>query len=150
MRRIVILGGGFAGVETVGAINDLARESLPHYGRIDPQDVRVVLIHGGKVILPELGEALGLYAEEKLRKRQVDIKLGARVTAYVDGVVHCDDGELPAGRHETGFVPHLCGCRSPTLFVQFSCRGRESCLCRSQQQEARPRPWASRTLSHQY
>jgi NADH dehydrogenase len=29
----VVAGGGFAGVETVGAINNLARESLPHYGR---------------------------------------------------------------------------------------------------------------------
>jgi len=98
MLTFVVAGGGFAGVETIGAINDLARESLPHYGWINSREVRVVLIHGGKVILPELGEALGLYAEEKLRKRQVDIKLGARVTAYADGVVHCDDGEtIPAG-----------------------------------------------------
>jgi NADH dehydrogenase len=98
MLTFVVAGGGFAGVETIGAINDLARESLPHYGRINSREVRVVLIHGGKVILPELGEALGLYAEGKLRKRQVEIKLGARVTAYADGVVHCDDGEtIPAG-----------------------------------------------------
>ena len=97
MLTFVVAGGGFAGVETVGAINDLARESLPHYGRVDPREVRVVLIHGGKVILPELGEALGLYAQEKLRERQVEIKLGARVTAYAQGAVHCNDGEaIPA------------------------------------------------------
>jgi NADH dehydrogenase len=42
----VVAGGGFAGVETVGAINDLARESLPHYGGIHASEVRVVLIHG--------------------------------------------------------------------------------------------------------
>ena len=52
MLTFVVAGGGFAGVETVGAINDLTRESLPHYGRVDPREVRVVLIHGGKVILP--------------------------------------------------------------------------------------------------
>jgi NADH:ubiquinone reductase (H+-translocating) len=86
MLTFVVTGGGFAGFETVGATNELARESLPHYGRSEPREVRVVLIHGGKVILPELGEALGLYAEEKLRKRQVDIKPGARVTAYAEGV----------------------------------------------------------------
>ena len=85
MLTFVVAGGGFAGVETVGAINDLARESLPHYGRIDPRELRVVLIHGGKVILPELGEALGLYAEEKLRQRQVEIKLGVKVSAYTAG-----------------------------------------------------------------
>ena len=71
--------------------------SLPHYGRVDPREVRVVLIHGGKVILPELGEALGLYAQEKLRERQVEIKLGAKVIAYADGAVRCSDGEaIPA------------------------------------------------------
>ena len=97
MLTFVVAGGGFAGVETVGAINDLARQSLQHYGRIDPREVRVLLIHGGPVILPELGEALGLYAQEKLRKRQVEIKLKTRVSAYADGTVHCDDGEaVPA------------------------------------------------------
>jgi NADH dehydrogenase len=93
MLTFVVVGGGFAGVEIIGAINDLARESLPHYGRIDPHEVRVVLIHGGQVILPELGEALGLYAQEKLRERAVEIKLGTRVDAYSQGAVHCSDGE---------------------------------------------------------
>jgi NADH dehydrogenase len=96
MLTFVVAGGGFAGVETVGAINDLARESLPHYGRVDPREVRVVLI-GGKAILPELGESLGLYAKEKLSERQVEIKLGAKVIAYADGAVRCSDGEaIPA------------------------------------------------------
>ena len=97
MLTFVVAGGGFAGVETVGAINDLARESLPHYGRIDPREIRVVLIHGGKVILPELGEALGLHAQEKLRQRQVEIKLGTKVIAYTERAVRCSDGEtIPA------------------------------------------------------
>jgi len=98
MLTFVVVGGGFSGVETVGAINDFARDILLHYGRIDPREVRVVLIHGGAVILPELGEALGLYAQQKLRNRQVEIKLKTRVTACAGGVVVCSDGEaVPAG-----------------------------------------------------
>ncbi len=97
MLTFVVGGGGFAGVETVGAINDFARDSLRHYGRIDPREVRVVLIHGGPVILPELGQALGSYAEEKLRARQVEIKLQTRIVAYVEGAVQCADGDtIPA------------------------------------------------------
>lgn len=97
MLTFVVVGGGFAGVETIGAINDLAREILPHYGRIDPREVRVLLIHHGAVILPELGEALGLYAQEKLRKRKVEIKLKTRALSYADGAVRCSDGEtVPA------------------------------------------------------
>ena len=49
------------------------------------------------MILPELGEALGLYAQKKLRERQVEIKLGAKVIAYAEGAVRCSDGEaIPA------------------------------------------------------
>jgi NADH dehydrogenase len=109
--QIVILGGGFAGVETARYLDrtaakradievtlvsrdnfTLARESLPHYGRVDPREVRVFLI-GGKAILPELGEELGLYAQEKLQERQAEIKLGAKVIAYAEGAVRCSDGE---------------------------------------------------------
>ncbi len=88
------MGGGFAGVETVGAINDLARDILPYFGQIDPRKVRVVLIHGGAVILPELGEALGRYAQEKLSSRKVEIKLNTRAVSYTGGAVHCSDGEV--------------------------------------------------------
>ncbi|HTV58799.1 MAG TPA: NAD(P)/FAD-dependent oxidoreductase [Verrucomicrobiae bacterium] len=94
MLTFVVAGGGFAGVETIGAINDLARESLPHYGRIDPGEVRVVLIHGGSVILPELGETLGRYAQKKLGERRVEIKLNTKVTAYENGAVRCSDGDV--------------------------------------------------------
>ncbi|MBV9929205.1 MAG: NAD(P)/FAD-dependent oxidoreductase [Acidobacteria bacterium] len=97
LLTFVVAGGGFAGVETVGAVNDLARQSLKHYGRVDPREVRVVLIHGGQVILPELGESLGLYAQERLRERLVEIKLNTKVIGYADETVHCDDGEaVPA------------------------------------------------------
>jgi NADH:ubiquinone reductase (H+-translocating) len=94
LLTVVVVGGGFAGVETIGAINDLARESRPHYGQIDPREARAVLVHGGKFLLPELGEALGLYAQEKLHNRGIEIKLETKVTAYADGAVHCSDGEI--------------------------------------------------------
>lgn len=93
MLTFVVVGGGFAGVETIGAINDFARDILPHYGRVDPGEVRVVLVHGGAVILPELGEELGLYAQEKLRERRVEIKLKTKALSYADRAVHCSDGE---------------------------------------------------------
>jgi NADH:ubiquinone reductase (H+-translocating) len=97
LLTFVVAGGGFAGVETLGAINDLARQSLKYYGRIDPSEVRVVLIHGEKIILPELGEALGLYAQEKLRQRQVEIRPNTMVIGYADETVHCNNGEsIPA------------------------------------------------------
>jgi len=97
MLTFVIVGGGFAGVESTGAINDLARESVTRFNQLDPADIRVLLIHGGAVILPELGEALGRYAEKNLRKRKVEFKLKTHVKSYSAGTVSCDDGEnIPA------------------------------------------------------
>jgi NADH dehydrogenase len=86
MLTFVVSGGGFAGVETVGAINDLVRESVVQYPLLDPAMVRVVLIHGGGTVLPELGEKLGIFAQEKLRQRDVDVRLKTRVTGYTRGM----------------------------------------------------------------
>jgi NADH dehydrogenase len=98
MLTFVVAGGGFAGIETIGAVNDLVRDSLSYYPRLDPAEVRIVLVHGGAVVLPELGEKLGLYTQDKLRERKVEIKLNMHVTAYTEGKVVCDDGDtIPAG-----------------------------------------------------
>src|SRR5713101_4893932 len=55
----VVAGGGFAGVETVAALNDFVREALPFYPNLRERMLRVVLVHPGAMILPELGERLG-------------------------------------------------------------------------------------------
>jgi len=47
---------------TVGALNDLVRESLPHYGRVDPRELRVVLI-GGKATCVILSSGGHLWAK---------------------------------------------------------------------------------------
>jgi NADH:ubiquinone reductase (H+-translocating) len=54
-RRLVtfvVAAGGFAGVETVGAINDFFREMLRYYPELDESMLRVVPVHPGKVVLP--------------------------------------------------------------------------------------------------
>lgn len=93
----VVAGGGFAGVETVGAMNDFLRDAVKHYPELDPSMLRVVLVHPGAFVLPELGEQLGEYAQGKLRSRGVDVRLGTRLTDYADWVVTLSKGDpLPA------------------------------------------------------
>jgi NADH dehydrogenase len=88
LLTFVVAGGGFAGVELAGALNDFARGMLADYPLLTSGDVRVVLVHPGDRILPELSAALGTYAEARLRERGVDFKLGARVKdARPDAVV---------------------------------------------------------------
>jgi NADH dehydrogenase len=69
-------------------MNDFLRETLKHYPDLDPALLRVILVHSGDVVLPELGERLGRYAQEKLQSRGVELRLGARVSGYDDWVVN--------------------------------------------------------------
>jgi len=97
MLTFVVAGGGFAGVETIGAINDLVHEALRYYPQLAPQEVRVVLVHPDEVVLPELGEKLGRYAQQKLVERGVEIRPGTKVTGYVNSLVAVSPGEaVPA------------------------------------------------------
>jgi NADH:quinone reductase (non-electrogenic) len=93
----VIAGGGFAGAETAGAVNDFAREAAKFYPRLGDEEIRVVVIHPGEYLLPELGEELGRYAERKMRERKVEVIKGARVASYDGWDVTLNNGiSIPA------------------------------------------------------
>jgi NADH dehydrogenase len=74
----VVAGGGFAGVETIAAVNDFVRDALKFYPNCQPHHVRMVLVHPGSVILPELGEKLGAYAQKKLAARKLSVLVRKR------------------------------------------------------------------------
>jgi len=82
LLTFVVAGGGFAGVETIGAINDLVHEALRYYPSLAPEEVRFVLVFLEDVLLPELGEKLGRYAQAKLAERGVEIRPKTQVTGY--------------------------------------------------------------------
>src|SRR5207245_6763421 len=94
LLTIVVAGGGFAGVETIAAINDFLREALVCYPNLGEKDLRLVLVHPGAVILPELGEKLGAYAQQKLAERKVEIRVETRVTGISERGVKLSDGTL--------------------------------------------------------
>jgi NADH dehydrogenase len=88
----VVAGGGFAGVETIAALNDFVREALPFYPNLCENMLRVMLVHSGPVILPELGESLGRYARQVLEQRGVEIRLNTRVNGMTENKIFLDDG----------------------------------------------------------
>jgi len=97
LLTFVTAGGGFAGIETTGAVNDFVRETVKFYPALREETIRVVVVHPGKFILPELGEELGRYAEKKLSQRKVEILKGVRVAGYDGSVVKLTDGtSIPA------------------------------------------------------
>ena len=92
LLTFVVAGGGFAGVETVAALNDFVREALPFYPALGEDMLRVMLVHSGPAILPELGESLGRYTEKVLEGRGVEIQLNTRVKSVTDSRVFLADG----------------------------------------------------------
>ena len=97
LLTFVTAGGGFSGTETTGAVNDFVRDAVRYYPQLSEQLIRVVVVHPGNFLLPELGEELGRYAEHKLRERNVEVIKGARVASYDGLVVTLSDGtSIPA------------------------------------------------------
>jgi NADH:ubiquinone reductase (H+-translocating) len=92
----VIAGGGFAGVELAGALNDFARGILADYPNFSPNELNIVLVHSRDRILPELSESLARYAQEKMEARGVKFRLKNRLQDARPGVVVASDGEISA------------------------------------------------------
>ena len=93
MVTFVVAGGGFAGAELAGGLNDFARGMLAYYPNIPPGEVEVILIHSGDRILPELSESLAAYALQRMSARGVTFKLNTRLADARPGVIVCGSGE---------------------------------------------------------
>ena len=92
LLTFVVVGAGFAGVETLGGIHDFVREAIRFYPNLTPEFVRTILISSEEFILPELGAKLGAYAQRKLAARSVEIFTRTRVTAVRDSIIELSDG----------------------------------------------------------
>jgi NADH:ubiquinone reductase (H+-translocating) len=96
LLTLVIAGGGFAGVELAGALNDFAHGILADYPNLHREDLSVVLVHAGGRILPELSESLARYAQGRMAGRGVTFRLNTRLTDANPGVVFLSEGEIRA------------------------------------------------------
>ncbi|RMG52036.1 MAG: hypothetical protein D6723_09465 [Acidobacteria bacterium] len=109
LLTFVIAGGGFSGVESAAEINDFVRAAAQNYRHIDPDEPRVILLHSGDRILPELNEELGRFAERLLRERRVEIRFQTRLAGATAHAAVLRGGEkiptqtlvatVPAGPH---------------------------------------------------
>jgi NADH dehydrogenase len=94
LLTFVVAGGGFAGVETVAAINDFLRDAIKFYPNLTEAMLRVVLVEHGSTILAELGPELGHYAQKKLAERKIEFRLGVKVTGISERGVELSDGTV--------------------------------------------------------
>ncbi len=83
-RRLtfVVAGAGPTGVELAGEIVQLAERTLAGaYRTITPSECRVILLDAAPAVLPPMGPKLGLIAQRRLEKMDVEVQLNAMVTA---------------------------------------------------------------------
>ena len=95
LLTFVVAGGGFNGVETVGAINDFIRESVKdYYKNIDMSELRVILIDSEDKLLAEVDEELGEFALEKLRVSGVEFMMRCPVSGATPNSIKLYDGTI--------------------------------------------------------
>lgn len=88
----VFVGGGYAGVEALAELEDMARYTSRYYHNIKPSDLRWILVEATGRILPEVGEAMGKYAVRELRGRNIDVRLDTRLDSCEGRVAVLSDG----------------------------------------------------------
>jgi NADH dehydrogenase len=95
LLTFVIVGGGFAGVETAGEINDFIRDSVKeYYHNINSNNIRVIIVHSGDRLLPEMSKELSVFALKRLQKSGIEIILNQRVIGATRNTVSLKDGTI--------------------------------------------------------
>ncbi|MFB9484000.1 NAD(P)/FAD-dependent oxidoreductase [Streptomyces filamentosus] len=138
----VFVGGGYAGVEALAELEDMARYATRYYHNIKPEDLRWVLVEAAGRILPEVGDEMGRYAIRELRGRNVDVRLDTRLDSCEDRVAVLSDGT----RLPTRTVVWTAGVKpAPVLAatdLPLDARGRIRCTAHLAVEGA-PHAWAA-------
>ncbi|AWN28063.1 FAD-dependent oxidoreductase [Streptomyces sp. NEAU-S7GS2] len=88
----VFVGGGYAGVEALAELEDMARYAVRYYHNIKPEDMKWILVEATNRILPEVGPDMGGYAVRELRARNIDVRLETRLESCEKHVAQLSDG----------------------------------------------------------
>ncbi len=108
LLTFVVVGGGSTGVEVAAELHDLLHLAARSFHAADLRP-RVVLVHGGPLLLPALGERLGRYTTRKLRQAGLQLVLGQRLAQVLPDRVELDDGssiEAATVVSTVGNAPH--------------------------------------------
>jgi NADH:ubiquinone reductase (H+-translocating) len=98
LLTFVVAGGGFSGVEVVAELNDFVRAVARNFRHLNAGDIRVILVHAGEVIFPELPRSLAEFAQRLLLKRGVEVRLRTRLAGATAEAALLEGGERIATR----------------------------------------------------
>src|SRR2546425_9682783 len=91
LLTLVIVGAGFAGIETAGELNDFIQDARKYYPDIKKEDIRVIVLEAASFILPGFNEKLARFTLEKLTQHGVEVKLGKKLSSFSGSEVIIED-----------------------------------------------------------
>jgi len=94
LLHFVVVGSSFTGVEVAGEFEVFLRRASRRFARVGPRDIRITLVDLADRILPALDAELAAFAADELRKRRIDLRLGATVREVAERRVVLDDGAV--------------------------------------------------------
>jgi NADH dehydrogenase len=95
LLTFVIVGGGFAGIETAGELLDFMLDAKKHYPNIHENEIGVIVLEALPVILPGFSEKLAKFTKDKLIQRGIDIMLNTLVVNFDGSEVIIKDAVDP-------------------------------------------------------
>jgi len=89
----VFVGGGYAGVEAMAELEDMARYALRYTPSLKTEDMRWVLVEAASRIMPEVSVRLSAYTVDRLTERDIDVRLNTRLESAEGNRITLSDGE---------------------------------------------------------
>ena len=93
LLTFVIVGGGFAGIETAGELMDLLHDARKYYPQIEKNNIRVIVLEALPAILPGFNEKLAKFALEKLLQRGIEVKVSTKLSSFSGDEVVIEDAK---------------------------------------------------------
>jgi NADH dehydrogenase len=90
--NFVFVGGGYAGIEAIAELEDMARDALRSYPTLSPGDLRWTMVEATGRILPEVSLDMAEYTIRQLDTQGIKVRLDTKVESLVDGHVELSDG----------------------------------------------------------
>jgi len=83
----VVVGGGFAGIETITEIEDMARAAVAQNSRVEQSEVRFVMVEAMGRIMPEVTEEQALWVVDHMRGRGIEVLLNTSLAKAEGGTL---------------------------------------------------------------
>lgn len=93
LLTVVVVGGGFAGIEAIGELRSFASSLLKRYPEIDFEETRFHLVEATSRIMPEVSQKTSAWVLKNLAQRGTQLHLDTQLTSAVGGVVELSTGE---------------------------------------------------------